>query len=245
MKKNTGLLIRIDDVADHMNWNYMKKTEALFDKLNIKPLLGVMPSNKDQEIFKYEKKENFWNQVRNWQDKGWEIAMHGYSHVYDKETNKKDFFGYGGKSEFFGHSFEIQKKRISKGLQIFKSEGIKIRSFFAPNHTYDLNTFKALKENNLNNVIDGYGFFPYKEFEVNFIPQLFYKEILLPFGIQSTQVHLNYMNEINFLKFQKFVNRNTKKIIKFDDALNALNNGIISKSTRFISEKVLKLLRMI
>ena len=53
------------------------------------------------------------------------------------------------------------------------------------------------------------------------------------------------MNEINFLKFQKFVNRNTKKIIKFDDALNALNNGIISKSTRFISEKVLKLLRMI
>ncbi len=245
MKKNTGLLIRIDDVADHMNWNYMKKTEALFDKLNIKPLLGVIPSNKDQEIFKYEKKENFWNQVRNWQDKGWEIAMHGYSHVYDKETNKKDFFGYGGKSEFFGHSFEIQKKRISKGLQIFKSEGIKIRSFFAPNHTYDLNTFKALKENNLNNVIDGYGFFPYKEFEVNFIPQLFYKEILLPFGIQSTQVHLNYMNEINFLKFQKFVNRNTKKIIKFDDALNALNNGIISKSTRFISEKVLKLLRMI
>ena len=245
MKKNTGLLIRIDDVADHMNWNYMKKTEALFDKLNIKPLLGVIPSNKDQEIFKYEKKENFWNQVRNWQDKGWEIAMHGYSHVYDKETNKKDFFGYGGKSEFFGHSFEIQKKRISKGLQIFKSEGIKIRSFFAPNHTYDLNTFKALKENNLNNVIDGYGFFPYKEFEVNFIPQLFYKEIFLPFGIQSTQVHLNYMNEINFLKFQKFVNRNTKKIIKFDDALNALNNGIISKSTRFISEKVLKLLRMI
>mgnify|MGYP001496906404 CR=1 FL=1 len=63
---------------------------------------------------------------------------------YDKETNKKDFFGYGGKSEFFGHSFEIQKKRISKGLQIFKSEGIKIRSFFAPNHTYDKNTFVAL-----------------------------------------------------------------------------------------------------
>ena len=208
MKKNTGLLIRIDDVADHMNWNYMKKTEALFDKLNIKPLLGVIPSNKDQEIFKYEKKENFWNQVRNWQDKGWEIAMHGYSHVYDKETNKKDFFGYGGKSEFFGHSFEIQKKRISKGLQIFKSEGIKIRSFFAPNHTYDLNTFSALKDNNILNIIDGYGLMPFKINNINFIPQLFYKEIILPFGIQSTQVHLNYWDENDFLKFEKFIIKN-------------------------------------
>lgn len=245
MKKNTGLLIRIDDVAGNMNWNLMKKSETLFDKLNIKPLLGVIPSNKDQEILKYERKENFWSQVRNWQNKGWEIAMHGYTHVYDKETNKKDFFGYGGKSEFFGHSLEIQKKRISEGLEIFKSEGVKIRSFFAPNHTYDLNTFKALKANNLDNIIDGYGFFPYKEYDMNFIPQLFYKEIMLPFGIQSTQVHLNYMNEINFLKFEKFIINNIKNIIKFDDALDALNNGIISKSTRVVSEKTLKLLRMI
>ncbi len=245
MKKNTGLLIRIDDVAGNMNWNLMKKSETLFDKLNIKPLLGVIPSNKDQEILKYERKENFWSQVRNWQNKGWEIAMHGYTHVYDKETNKKDFFGYGGKSEFFGHSLEVQKKRISEGLEIFKSEGVKIRSFFAPNHTYDLNTFKALKTNNLDNIIDGYGFFPYKEYDMNFIPQLFYKEIMLPFGIQSTQVHLNYMNEINFLKFEKFIINNIKNIIKFDDALDALNNGIISKSTRVVSEKTLKLLRMI
>ena len=34
--------------------------------------------------------------------------MHGYNHLYDKETNKKDFFNYGGRSEFFGHSYEDQ-----------------------------------------------------------------------------------------------------------------------------------------
>ena len=32
--------------------------------------------------------------------------MHGYNHIYDQETNKKDFFGYGGKSEFYGHSLD-------------------------------------------------------------------------------------------------------------------------------------------
>ena len=64
-------------------------------------------------------------------------------------------------------------------MNIFKKENIKIRSFFAPNHTYDFNTFKALKANNIINVIDGYGLLPYHEFGINFIPQLFYKEIML------------------------------------------------------------------
>ena len=38
--KYTGLLIRIDDIAENMNWKLMDKTEKLFDKLDIKPLLG-------------------------------------------------------------------------------------------------------------------------------------------------------------------------------------------------------------
>ena len=38
--------------------------------------------------------------------------MHGYNHLYDKETNKKDFFNYGGRSEFFGHSYEDQLSKI-------------------------------------------------------------------------------------------------------------------------------------
>jgi len=240
---NTGMLIRFDDISDRMNWKLMNKCEEIFDKFNIKPLLGVIPDNKDKEFLDYEKKENFWQKVRDWQKKGWEISMHGLTHVYDKETNKKDFFGYGGRSEFYGHPLEVQIERISKGLKIFQSEGIKIRSFFAPNHTYDLNTFKALKENNLNKIIDGYGFFPYEEFGIHFIPQLFYKEIMLPFGIQSTQIHLNYMGENNFIKFQKFILKNKKKIISFDEALTASSNGIFSKLTRFTSEKILKAMR--
>ena len=92
-KNNTGLLIRFDDIAPNMNWQLMNKCEELFNKHNIKPLLGVIPNNEDEEILKYEKKENFWEQVRVWQNKGWEISMHGYNHVYDTETNKKDFFG--------------------------------------------------------------------------------------------------------------------------------------------------------
>ena len=83
--------------------------------------------------------------------------MHGFSHDYDIETNKKDYFKLGGRSEFFGKSLDEQIEKIECGLKIFKSHEIKIRSFFAPNHTYDLNTFEALKKCGIEIVLDGYG----------------------------------------------------------------------------------------
>ncbi len=52
---NTGILIRLDDIAENMNWDLMKKSELLFDKHKIKPLLGVIPNNKDSQLLTYPK----------------------------------------------------------------------------------------------------------------------------------------------------------------------------------------------
>ena len=35
---NTGILIRLDDIAENMNWDLMDKVEQLFDKYKIKPV---------------------------------------------------------------------------------------------------------------------------------------------------------------------------------------------------------------
>ena len=113
--ENTGILIRLDDIAENMNWNLMKKSELLFEKYEIKPVLGVIPNNKDEELLSYPKQDDFWDQVRKWRDKGWEISMHGFTHVYDKNTKKKDYFKYGGGSEFCGHSLETQMSKINSG----------------------------------------------------------------------------------------------------------------------------------
>lgn len=237
------MLIRLDDITDNMNWYLMDKCESLFDSLNIKPLLGVIPNNCDHELKTYERKNDFWNRVRNWQKKGWEISMHGFSHVYDKDTKKKDYFGYGGRSEFFGHDYQTQLNKINQGLKKFGEEKIKIRSFFAPNHTYDQNTLKALRDCGVKNIIDGYGLVPYTENDLNFIPQLFYKEIMLPFGIQSTQIHLNYWNEEQFLIFKSFLTKNSSKVISFDDALKKVNNNFFSKIINFSTKSTLKSIR--
>mgnify|MGYP001271000343 FL=1 len=223
---NTGILIRLDDIAENMNWDLMEKSEILFDKYKIKPVLGVIPNNQDRELLSYPRKNNFWDIVRAWKDKGWKIAMHGLTHVYDKDTQKKDYFGYGGRSEFCGHSLEVQTDRIKKGLKKFSEEKIEIKSFFAPNHTYDKNTFNALKNSGINEVIDGYGLMPYKEKEIKFIPQLFYKIYALPFGIQSTQIHLNYWNQKDLDNFEIFVKKNQNNLITYEGAIKKINNNI-------------------
>ena len=239
------ILIRFDDIAENMNWHLMEKCEKIFDELNIKPVMGVIPNNKDKDLLVYPKKENFWQIVKKWQSKGWEIAMHGYNHIYDNDTNKKDFFEYGGRSEFYGHSLDKQSNKIKKGLEIFKKNDIKIRTFFSPNHTYDFNTFKALKLSGINEVIDGYGLKPYLENNIKFIPQLFYKPFFLPFGLQTTQIHLNYWTENEFNKFSELIYKNKKRIITYDDALKLLSKKSGDKFLNKIIKEILILKRKI
>jgi len=242
--ENTKILIRLDDIAENMNWSLMKQTELLFEKYEIKPVLGVIPNNKDNKLLSYPKKNDFWNQVRIWRDKGWEIAMHGSTHVYDKICENKDYFGYSGESEFCGHSLETQTSKIKNGLKKFNDEKIEIRSFFAPNHTYDNNTFVALKNSGINEIIDGYGLMPYTEKGLKFIPQLFYKIFMLPFGIQTTQIHLNYWNQKDFDIFEKFIIKNSNKIITYDQALEKINNNLFYKIINILIKKTLLIKRI-
>ena len=243
VSKYTGLLIRIDDIAPNMNWNYMDKCEKIFDDLKIKPLLGVIPNNKDPELLRYQFNEKFWDRVRDWKSKGWEISMHGLSHLYEIKTNKKDYFNYGGDSEFYGLNFDIQKNKIKLGIEKFENEKIKVRSFFAPNHTYDLNTLRALRESGIKVIVDGYGLFPYTDHGLFFVPQLFYKEIFLPFGIQSTQIHLNYWSDEYFDSFKKFIFKNKENILDLEQILMLNKSNIIKRVINNSVEKSLKLIR--
>ena len=43
ISENTGILIRLDDIAENMNWPLMEKCELLFDKYNIQTELLFRP----------------------------------------------------------------------------------------------------------------------------------------------------------------------------------------------------------
>jgi hypothetical protein len=120
-----------------------------------------------------------------------------------------------------------------------------VQTFFAPNHTFDKNTLLALQNCGLKEVLDGYGLAPYEENKIKFIPQLFYKILPLPFGIQTFQIHLNYYNQDDFNHLKKFIELNFKKIITYDYALSKLNNNFSSKTIRVLVKKILQIKRMV
>ena len=242
--KYTGLLIRMDDISENMNWALMNKCEKLFDKFKIKPLLGIIPINKDPDLLKFPNNDRFWERVESWENKGWEITMHGCNHLYTQKSDKNDIFNYGGNSEFYGLDYSMQLNKIKAGLEEFKKREIKVRSFFAPNHIYDSNTLKALKDSDIKIIIDGYGLFPYYKNEILFIPQLFYKEIFLPFGIQSTQMHINEWNDEAYKNFEIFVKKNYSKILNLNNIIEVTNPNSLQNLTNYLVEKTLKTVRL-
>jgi len=242
--KYTGLLVRMDDIAETMNWVLMDRCEKLFDKFSVKPLLGIIPINKDPELLKFPKNDKFWERVESWKNKGWEITMHGCNHLYTQKSDKKDIFNYGGDSEFYGLDYSTQLNKIKTGLKEFNKREIRVRSFFAPNHIYDSNTLKALKDSDIKIIIDGYGLFPYYKNEILFIPQLFYKEIFLPFGIQSTQMHINEWNDEAYKNFEIFVKKNYSKILNLNNIIEIANPNTLQNLTNYLVEKTLKTVRL-
>ena len=240
-----NLILRLDDIAPNMNWELLFKTKKLFNKYNIKPIIGVIPKNEDKELKSYPECDfNFWEEIKKLQNDGWEIAIHGYQHLYDSDC-KNDYLGHGGKTEFANHSFETQLNKLTLGKKIFNENSINVKTFFAPNHTYDKNTFAALKNSGINEIIDGYGLMPYVENDIKFIPQLFYKIFKIPFGIQTTQIHLNYWKQKDFDDFERFVKKNSNKIITYDQALAKINNGFFYKLINTLTKKILKIKRTI
>lgn len=245
LNQKAGYVFRLDDIAPNMRWEIMDKVKILFNKYNVKPILGVIPKNEDKELKLYPIcKFNFWEEMKNLSNQGWVIAMHGYEHLYEIYCKKNDYLGHGGNSEFVGLSYDDQLKKLSSGIEIFKKKNIDIKVFFAPNHTFDLNTVKACKELGIKTIIDGYGLVPYYENQILFIPQLFYKLKSLPIGIQTIQLHLNYFSDSDYIDLEKFIIKNEKEIISYEDACKFQRDFFTDKIIRIIIKKALQLKRL-
>lgn len=116
-------------------------------------------------------------------------------------------------------SLDQQKEKISKGIAIFRSHGIEPRYFFAPSHTFDLNTLKALKEcSNIRMISDTIANKPYQSNGFIFIPQVggHCTDMKLN-GIWTFCLHPSVMSESQFSDLEQFLKDNHQRFISFMD----------------------------
>lgn len=60
--------LRLDDACPQMNAEKWKKMESILDEYKIKPIVGVIPENRDPDFVSVAD-ENFWGKACEWQKK--------------------------------------------------------------------------------------------------------------------------------------------------------------------------------
>lgn len=217
MNSKVKYLVRLDDACPTMDRSKWGKIEAILDKYNIKPMVGIIPANNDTTLKIDEVDNFFWEKAFRWQQKKWAIALHGYDHVYI--TKEGGVNPVHKRSEFAGVSLEIQEEKIEKGVKILKENKIVPQYFFAPSHTFDENTISALRsKSDIRRISDTISFSPYKKDDFVFYPQQFgyFREIIFP-GFWTFCFHPNSMEDNDFNSIDLFIKKQQKKFISFDE----------------------------
>src|SRR5437588_8124748 len=137
------VLVRLDDFTPNRNVSRWGQIEYVLDSLGIKPLVACIPS--DRYFGPAPTTEEFWDQVRKLQRKGWAIAVHGETHLVTPiapGTSQEIFFA--EKAEFVGLPEDVQLQKVARAWRAFAEQGVRPKVFVAPNHGFDANTVRAI-----------------------------------------------------------------------------------------------------
>lgn len=209
-------LMRLDDASEYMDIEKWRHMEIILDKYSIKPIYGIIPNNQDSDLLQYGYVDDFWNLMRFWKSKNWIPALHGYTHVF--ETNDGGINPINNRSEFAGVDFNRQCQKIRDGYEMLINNGVDPMVFFAPAHTFDNNTLKALEQESEIRVInDTIANDVYYKNPFYFIPQQSGHVRRLPFNTVTFCYHPNIMSDADFKNLDNFLSKNAQKFGVFSN----------------------------
>ena len=216
---NNKYLIRLDDACPTMDKAKWQRMFDVLDRYGVRPMVGIIPHNEDpmQEIDSPDLE--FWEKAKSWQQKGYAIALHGYNHCYISNKGLEGMNPLWARSEFAGVPLEIQRQKIRDGFKILSEQGVSPNYFFAPSHTFDKNTLKALKEcTDIRIISDTIATKPYQKDDFIFLPQLggHCTEMKIS-GVWTFCLHPSAMTDDNFNATESFLKDYKNEFIGFDE----------------------------
>ncbi len=217
-------LIRFDDICPTMRWDIFSRAEQVLLSHGVRPILSVIPDNRDERLHFDPPHPGFWERVRQWQSWGWTIALHGYQHRYT--SNAPGIVGIKHASEFAGVSLREQLSRLRQAAAIFRAEGVDPRVWVAPGHSFDSTTITLLGEVGISCISDGLFLTPrFDETGMLWIPQQLWRFRRLPFGVWTVCFHHNRWTEAQIQEFGAGVAGFRSLIVGFDEIERAFRSA--------------------
>jgi len=212
-------ILRFDDICPTMNWSVWADIENILVQRALKPILAVVPDNHDPTLRVDVPVENFWERVRDWQDRGWTIALHGFQHRY--VSRNAGLVATRKKSEFAGLPATEQREKLRCGMEIFERERVSSRTWIAPGNAFDGTTVALLPEFGIDVISAGYFQFPYMCGEgITWVPQQMHYFRPAPAGVWTVCYHHNQWAASRLQKFREEIDDYRANIVPLEEVLH-------------------------
>ena len=230
LQRPAQYLLRIDDLSptmDHRRWSGIRE---LIRSFGIRPILAVIPDNQDYVLSRSAPNPEFWEEMRDLENKGATIAMHGYRHECILHC-----FGVlpiHRYSEFAGLPLEEQCIQIRAGLALLRGYGLSPRLFVAPNHSFDNNTMRALSQEGLPYLSDGFARIPFRRRGVTWIPQQLWSPASRKKGLWTICMHPDSTGSHRLRELAGFLEKHAGQFTSFDEVVRTFRGGRLSPAER-------------
>lgn len=212
-------IVRLDDACPTMDLNAWARMERVLVEHAIRPIVAIVPDNRDPDLIRNPPDPRFWHRARQWQTAGWTIAQHGYQHVY--VTKEPGLVAINRFSEFAGLPLEAQNAKLAAGYTALVKHGLRPKVWVAPGHSFDQNTLRALRrDTEIRMISDGFALYPFEQDGFSWLPQQLWRYRWFPFGVWTICLHPNDMTSAQVIGLERAIARRRHRFIAVEDALD-------------------------
>jgi predicted deacetylase len=228
--KPAQYLLRLDDLCPThppARWEQFRK---VIEEFRIRPILAVIPDNRDPQLNGSPYDARFWDQMREMESAGAAIAVHGYQHRC--LALGESLLGLDRRSEFAGVDPATQRAWIRSGFEILRGRGLHPRLWIAPRHGFDRNTLCALQAEGVEYISDGFARVPHRRHGVMWIPQQLWSPVAKSKGLWTICIHPHTAKDTDVERLRWFLKGHWPQFTSFDRVVEEFEGRVLGSGER-------------
>lgn len=210
-------LLRFDDLCPTIPSKRWQQFRTLVEKFAVRPILAVVPDNHDSDLDRSPADPRFWDQIREMEEAGAAVAVHGYFHSC--YARGRSLLGIHRTSEFAGVRLKTQREWIGAGFSLLRERNLHPRLWVAPRHGFDRNTLRALSDFGVEYISDGFARVPYRRFGITWIPQQLWSPLVKSKGLWTICIHPHSASSSDVERLGWFLEHHADQFTSFDRVL--------------------------
>jgi predicted deacetylase len=210
-------LLRFDDLCpthSRANWAAF---QALIEEFGLKPILAIVPDNRDPGLMIDSPDPDFWRSMRALEAAGAAIALHGYRHLC--RSRGRSLIPLHRETEFAGVGAETQREWIAAGLVILRDHGLNPCVWVAPRHGFDRASLAALRSEGIGALSDGFASVPFTRHGLTWIPQQLWAPVEKRRGLWTICLHGNTAGPGTLSQLRDFLREHASQFTSVENVL--------------------------